>query len=291
MKLRSLAATFAVPFAIAAVHPGEADAQTKGQKPAAGSKLYKAQKLPPLTFEQACPQIKNIETILVPSDYYSASLSFRELKALGEIPENDANLLESIDELLRNATRETRDKDTYRITIGSPGGSFLASMALGQAIVNYGAERFVASVPTVAASGATIILAAIKGKKYGMPTTEIMTHGTSLDLGKNPTKAAIENEKTRKKNSGALLAEFYRANLDISYQCAEYLIKNGDLFISAEQALALKFLDALIKPRGMIEIRKEDKERFEIKVPTVSSDKEETTGSLTSQNLYAELSP
>lgn len=286
MKLRSLAAAFALPVALAA-HPLDADAQNKKQKPPAGSKLFKVK--PPATLAQACPQTVNVQTTLVTSDYDIASASPKALKALGEIPYDDEGLLASIDELQKGATKEDSDKETYHITISSPGGSYRASMALAQAIVHYGAKHFTANAPAEAFSGAATILAAIGGKKYGMPSTKIMTHPTSLRVDGLPQdKAMMAASKLRRKNDDAFIQEFYRANLNITDECAKYLISNGDLYIDARQALGLGFLDALIRPRGMIEVRKGEEDRFlNFTIPMVPDEKSEKTGNYGIKSVYA----
>lgn len=172
-------------------------------------------------------------------DIYSRLLKDRIIFIGSEINDQISNAV--VAQLLFLAA-EDPEKD-ISIYINSPGGSVTAGMAIYDTIQFIKPDVTTICIGMAASMGAILMLAGTKGKRYGLPNSEIMIHqplggarGQATDL-----KIAAENIlRTRD-----LLAKI------ISEQSGQPLEKvekdmDRDYYLTAEQALEYGLIDKII---------------------------------------------
>ncbi len=171
-------------------------------------------------------------------DIYSRLLKDRIVILTGEIDDTKADVI--VAQLLYLDSINNNDISLY---INSPGGSITAGMAI------YDTMNFIKSdVSTIclgmaASMGAFILSSGQKGKRYGLPNSEVMIHqplggatGQATEI-----KIAAEHILKIKDKVNKILASNTNKDIETIEQDTE-----RDNYLSAEEALAYGIIDQIL---------------------------------------------
>ena len=171
-------------------------------------------------------------------DIYSKLLSDRIIFLSGEINDDVANLV--VSELLY--LNSLNDDDIY-LYINSPGGSVTAGMAIYDTM-NYIKADVSTIVIGMAASMASFILAAgAKGKRFALPSSEIMIHEVLGGTRGQASVIKIEAERILK-----LRDKMNKLLSKLTNQSIKKISKDTerDFFMDAKEALEYGVIDKII---------------------------------------------
>ena len=175
-------------------------------------------------------------------DIYSRLLKDRIVLLSGEIDDNLANSV--IAQLLFLAA-EDPDKD-ISLYICSPGGSVTAGMAIYDTMNYIKPDVCTICLGYAASMGAFLLSSAAKGKRYGLPNSEIMIHlvlggyqGQATDIeihAKNILRVKERLNSILASNTGKTLAQ---VSADTE----------RDYFMSASEALDYGLIDKIVEKK------------------------------------------
>lgn len=171
-------------------------------------------------------------------DIFSKLLSDRIIFLSGEINDNTANLV--VSELLY--LNSISDDDIY-LYINSPGGSVTAGLAIYDTM-NYIKADVSTIVIGMAASMASFILAAgTKGKRYALPSSEIMIHEVLGGASGQATVIKLETERILK-----LRDKMNKLFAKLTNQSIKKISKDTerDYFMDSKEALDYGIIDKII---------------------------------------------
>ena len=178
-------------------------------------------------------------------DIYSRLLEDRVVFLNGEVNDVSANLV--IAQLLHLEGRDA-DKDIF-LYINSPGGSVSAGMGIFDTMNFIKPDVSTICVGLAASMGSLLLCAGAKGKRWCLPSAEVMIHqplGGARGQASDIILAAEHIRKTRE-----------RLNKILSERTGQTLAKiekdvDRDNFMNAEEALAYGLIDRIITSRAEI---------------------------------------
>ena len=178
-----------------------------------------------------------------PWDLYSRLLEDRIIFLSGEIESEMANSI--VAQLLLLETKDP-DKD-ITMYINSPGGSVYDGLAIYDTMNFIKCDVSTISVGFSASMGALLLAAGTKGKRYALPSSEIMIHEPST--GANRCKATdfdiIRNDLLKTRNRlNKILADATGHTIKQIEKDTEH-----DFYMDAKQALEYGIIDKIIKSR------------------------------------------
>ena len=179
-------------------------------------------------------------------DIYSRLLNERIIFLGGPIDDNVANLV--IAQLLYLDHTDSK-KDIY-LYINSPGGSVTAGLAIIDTMNFVKSDVSTICVGIAASMGALILSSGKKGKRFSLPTSEVMIHqplggaeGQASDIAiaaQNILKIKEVLYKMLAKNTGQPLSKIEKDG-------------DRDFFMSAEEAKNYGIVDAVITTRTEVQ--------------------------------------
>ena len=176
-------------------------------------------------------------------DIYSRLLKDRIVFLGGEIDDDTANLV--VAQLLF-LEMENPDED-ISLYINSPGGSVTAGMAIFDTMNYIKPDVRTVCIGMAASMGAFLMMAGKKGKRLGLPNSEIMIHQPLGGAQGQATDVAIRAEwlmKTKEKMT-RMMSEMTGQDIERVKQDVE-----RDYFMSAEEALQYGIIDETSQPRN-----------------------------------------
>ena len=175
-------------------------------------------------------------------DIYSRLLEDRIIMLSGEIDDATANTI--VAELIYLEGKDP-EKDIY-LYINSPGGSVTAGLAIYDTMNYVKCDVSTICIGMAASMGAFLLSSGTKGKRYSLPSSEIMIHqplggaqGQASDI-----KIQADHIMKTKKRLNTILAK----NCDKSYDLIE-MDTDRDNYLSADEALEYGLIDAVIEKR------------------------------------------
>lgn len=214
--------------------------------------------IPEPTLEAACPQVKTTQTKIVNSNFPASRESDLEITITGELTYDNEGLLKASATLIDMARSPKRPN--IRIYVASEGGHVHQGFALKDTVEYYDPDKILMVCTTMASSAASFMFAT-KAKRYALPSCEIVTHAVSVNIPSTIPKkermrmnaeAEREREMEQKTNQ---MRELYKNSFNLTDACANYLTRKYNTFLSAYDALKLRFFDAVLEPNGRMTIR------------------------------------
>jgi ATP-dependent Clp protease protease subunit len=175
-------------------------------------------------------------------DIYSRLLKDRIVFLGGEIDDDVANLV--VAQLLF-LEMENPDAD-ISLYINSPGGSVTAGMAIFDTMQHIKPNVRTVCVGMAASMGAFLLMAGQKGKRLGLPNSEMMIHQPLGGASGQATDVQIRAEwllRTKRKMN-VLIAQMTGQSLEKVEHDVE-----RDYFMSAEEALKYGIIDEIYQPK------------------------------------------
>ena len=176
-------------------------------------------------------------------DIYSRLLKDRIVFLGGPIMDGVANTV--IAQLLFLESEDP--KKDISLYINSPGGSVSATLAIYDTIQHIKPDVSTICIGIAASGGAVLLAAGKKGKRYGLPNSEIMIHqvmgtaeGQAIDIEISARHIIKIKEKLNKilaKHTGQQIAKIEKD-------------ADRDFFMDAEEAKEYGIIDQVIKPKN-----------------------------------------
>ncbi|MEG0021891.1 MAG: ATP-dependent Clp protease proteolytic subunit [Bacilli bacterium] len=171
-------------------------------------------------------------------DLYSRLLKDRIIILSGEIDDNRANII--IGELLYLDSLSTDDISIY---INSPGGSVSSALAIYDTFNLVKSDIKTICVGIAASAAALLLSSGTKGKRFGLPNSEVMIHqplggaeGQATDI-----KIACEHILKLKEKINIMLSNNTGKDLKVIERDTD-----RDHFLSAEEALEYGLIDNIL---------------------------------------------
>ncbi|MEG0266905.1 MAG: ATP-dependent Clp protease proteolytic subunit [Bacilli bacterium] len=171
-------------------------------------------------------------------DLYSRLLKDRIIILSGEIDDNRANII--IGELLYLDSLSTDDISIY---INSPGGSVSSALAIYDTFNLVKSDIKTICVGIAASAAALLLSSGTKGKRFGLPNSEVMIHqplggaeGQATDI-----KIACEHILKLKEKINIMLSNNTGKDLKVIERDTD-----RDHFLSAEEALDYGLIDNIL---------------------------------------------
>ena len=173
-------------------------------------------------------------------DIYSRLLKDRIIMLSGEINDQLANSI--IAQLLFLASDDS-DKD-IQLYINSPGGSISAGMAIYDTMNYIKPDVTTICVGMAASMGAFLLSSGVKGKRYGLPNSEIMIHQPLGGAQGQATEIRIAAERIIKirERLNQILANNTNQPLDVINRDTE-----RDYFMFSDEAIKYGLIDKIIE--------------------------------------------
>ncbi len=175
-------------------------------------------------------------------DIYSRLLEERIIMLAGPIDDNTANII--IAQLLYLESRDS--KKDISLYVNSPGGSVSATMAIYDTMNHIKADVSTICVGMAASGGAIILSSGAKGKRFALPSAEVMIHqplggteGQASDIAitaKHILKTKELLNKLLAKNTGKPISQVEQDT-------------DRDFYMSAEDAKKYGLIDEIMKPK------------------------------------------
>lgn len=176
-------------------------------------------------------------------DIYSRLLKERIIFLGGPIDDTVANLV-TAQLLFLEAEDSKKDINLY---VNSPGGSVTAALAIYDTMRHIKPDISTICVGIAASAGALILSSGAKGKRFGLPNSEVMIHqvmGGAEGQASDIEITARHILKT-KENLNRILAE----NTGKSITQIEK-DSDRDKYLSAKEAAEYGLIDAVLSPKG-----------------------------------------
>jgi ATP-dependent Clp protease protease subunit len=173
-------------------------------------------------------------------DIYSRLLKDRIIMLSGEINDQLANSI--IAQLLFLASEDS-EKD-IQLYINSPGGSISAGLAIYDTMNYIKPDVTTICVGMAASMGAFLLSSGVKGKRYGLPNSEIMIHQPLGGAQGQATEIRIAAERIIKirERLNQILANNTNQPLDVINRDTE-----RDYFMFSDEAVKYGLIDKIIE--------------------------------------------
>ena len=178
-------------------------------------------------------------------DIYSRLLEDRIIFLGEDVNETTASLI--VAQLLYLEAKDP-DKD-IQLYINSPGGSITAGMAIYDTMNYIKCDVSTICIGMAASMGAFLLAAGAKGKRYALPSSEIMIHQPLISgggLSGQTTDIKIYTDhlvKTKEKMNRILAENTGKSVEEVTAACER------DNFMSAQEALEFGLIDKVISSR------------------------------------------
>ena len=176
-------------------------------------------------------------------DIFSRLLNDRIIMLNDEVNDTTASLV--VAQLLYLEGQDP-DKD-ISLYINSPGGVITAGMAIYDTMQYIKCDVSTICMGMAASMGAFLLAAGAKGKRYALPTAEIMIHQPSGGAQGQATDIQIQAERIlqKKKSLNTILAE--RTGQPYEVICKD---TERDNFMTAQQAMEYGLIDKVIATKS-----------------------------------------
>lgn len=228
----------------------------------------------------ACPQISNVQTATIRSDWnsYTALINGTSIGGLKHLTQMSETTIDIVGHKLVEILKADKYEQFY-MDVDSLGGSVLTALLYTKAMKESSA-RIITSSDTIAASGGSVILfAGTPGYRYASSSTTIVVHTARVGQDKIRFIEDFKPEQAEyrglKKANGWLRDQYEELSVTgITKPCVKALIRGkDDMLISPNIALKLGWIDAVKnvnwwtgKYDGTITVRADDP-RAQPKVP------------------------
>ncbi len=172
-------------------------------------------------------------------DIYSRLLKDRIILLSGEIDDNVANSI-----IAQILYLDSINHDDINMYINSPGGSVTAGMAIYDTMNFVKSDVSTTCIGMAASMGAFLLSCGQKGKRYGLPNSEVMIHQPLGGAQGQATEIKIAAERILKMRDklNKILAKNTNQNIETIEKDTE-----RDHFMSADEALAYGLIDKILK--------------------------------------------
>ncbi|PIR46756.1 MAG: ATP-dependent Clp endopeptidase, proteolytic subunit ClpP [Candidatus Vogelbacteria bacterium CG10_big_fil_rev_8_21_14_0_10_45_14] len=176
-------------------------------------------------------------------DIYSRLLKERIIFLGGAIDDHVANIV--IAQLL-HLENEDPKKD-ISLYINSPGGSVTSTLAIADTMQHIKPDVSTICVGLAASGGAILLAVGKKGKRYALPSAEVMIHQPLGGAEGQASDLAITAKHILrvKDNLNKMLAKATGQKIDKVERDSD-----RDYFMTADEALAYGLVDSIMKPKN-----------------------------------------
>lgn len=171
-------------------------------------------------------------------DLYSRLLKDRIILISGEIDDNTSNIV--VAELLY---LDSINNDDISIYINSPGGSVTSGMAIYDTINFVKSDVSTICIGMAASMAAFLLSSGKKGKRYGLPNSEVMIHQPLGGAEGQATEIKIAAERILKLKDK--MNHLLSKNTGKSLKIIEHDTER-DYFLSAEEAVNYGLIDKIL---------------------------------------------
>lgn len=175
-------------------------------------------------------------------DIYSRLLKDRIIILSDEINDNNANSI--VAQLLY---LDSLNHDDIHLYINSPGGSITAGMAIYDTMNVIDSDVSTICIGMAASMAAFLLSSGTKGKRYGLPNSEVMIHQPLGGAQGQATEIKIAAERILKLKDklNKILSKNTGQKLEIIEQDTE-----RDNFMTAKEAKEYGIIDDILKKKG-----------------------------------------